>query len=284
MNALDIKNLRKEYPTFVLNDISFSIPKGYILGFIGENGAGKTTTIKAILNLISKDGGTVEILGRDIDKHELDIKQDISYMSGDMVYYPKRKLREITKIFRQFFSRWDQPLFDHYMEVFELDPEKQFGDLSKGMKVKYSLALALSHHSKLIICDEPTSSLDPVARDHLLEIFQSIVEDGEVTILFSTHITSDLEKCADYITFIQDGNIIESSSKDDLLASYRLVSGTKEQILALKDQLIAYKQNAFGLTGLLSTKHAETLKDIDVRPCTLDDIMIYYALKRGEHK
>ena len=155
---------------------------------------------------------------------------------------------------------------------------KKVDELSKGMKMKYALALALSHNAKLLILDEPTSGLDPVARDNLLEIFQSVVEEGEVSILFSTHITSDLEKCADYITFIKDGKLIESSTKDDLIDKYRLVNGTKEQLSEIKDQMIAYKENAFGFNGLIETKD---VKETGVRygVPSLDDIMIYYSGK-----
>jgi len=277
MNCLEVRNLTKKYETFTLNNISFEIPKGYIMGFIGENGAGKTTTINALLNIINRDNGTVSIFGKDIDKQELEIKKDIGFVSGES-FYPKSKLRDITKVYKRFYSKWDDSTYQSYIKLFKLNEDKKVDELSKGMKMKYALALALSHKAELLILDEPTSGLDPVARDNLLEIFQTVVEDGEVSILFSTHITSDLDKCADYITFIKDGKLIESSTKDDLIDKYRLVNGTKEQLSEIKDQMIAYKENAFGFNGLIETKD---VKQTGVRygVPSLDDIMIYYSGK-----
>lgn len=263
-----------------MNDVSFSIPMGYIMGFIGENGAGKTTTLKAMLNIISKDGGHVSIFGKDMDEFEIEIKKDISFMSGKS-FYPKRKIKEITKVFKRFFPNFDDDLYFKYIQKFNLDQDKKMDELSQGMSLKYSIALALSHHAKLIILDEPTSGLDPVARDALLEIFQSIIEDGEVSILFSTHITSDLEKCADYITFIQNGQIIESLAKDNLIDKYRLVNGGKEAIDDIKNDLISYKKNSFGFTGLIKKEHLKENNSIRVGVPSLDDIMIYYA-ERGD--
>jgi ABC-2 type transport system ATP-binding protein len=277
MNCLEVRNLTKKYETFTLDNISFEIPKGYIMGFIGENGAGKTTTINALLNIINRDNGTVSIFGKDIDKQELEIKKDIGFVSGES-FYPKSKLRDITKVYKRFYSKWDDSTYQSYIKLFKLNGDKKVDELSKGMKMKYALALALSHKAELLILDEPTSGLDPVARDNLLEIFQTVVEDGEVSILFSTHITSDLDKCADYITFIKDGKLIESSTKDDLIDKYRLVNGTKEQLSEIKDQMIAYKENAFGFNGLIETKD---VKETGVRygVPSLDDIMIYYSGK-----
>jgi ABC-2 type transport system ATP-binding protein len=279
MNVLKIKNLRKEYPNFLLNDVSFSIPKGYIMGFIGENGAGKTTTLKAMLNIINKDGGNVEIFGKSMDENEIDIKKDISFMPGNS-FYPKRKIKDITKVFKRFYSNFDEDLYQQYLIKFNLDQNKKLDELSQGMSLKYSIALALSHHAKLIILDEPTSGLDPVARDALLEIFQNIIEDGEVSILFSTHITSDLEKCADYITFIQNGEIIESLSKEDLITKYRLINGDLDTLDSIKNDMISYKKNSFGFTGLIKTGQLKENNKIKIGHPSLDDIMIYYA-ERG---
>jgi len=279
MKVLEVENLRKEYPKFILNNISFNIPQGYIMGFIGENGAGKTTTLKAMLNIISKDGGTVNIFGKNMDENEIDIKKDIAFMAGK-AFYPKRKIKEITNIFKRFYSNFDEALYQQYLDKFNIDADKKMDELSQGMSLKYSITLALSHHAKLIILDEPTSGLDPVARDSLLEIFQSIIEDGEVSILFSTHITSDLEKCADYITFIQNGEIIESLSKDDLIDKYRLINGASNSLDSIKDDLVSYKKNAFGFTGLIKTDRLKENSAIRVGVPSLDDIMIYYA-ERG---
>ena len=278
MKTLVINKLRKEYDSFLLNDVSFEIPQGYIMGFIGEDGAGKTTTLKTMLNVINRDGGTVEIFGKDMDQYEMEIKKEIAFVSGDS-FYPKRTLKEIVGVYRRFYSTWDQKRYDNLCYQFSLEQGKKTDELSKGMRMKFTIALALSHNAKLLILDEPTSGLDPVARDQLLELFQEIVENGEVSILFSTHITSDLEKCADYITFIKDGSIVESCTKDDLIDKYRLVAGSSEELESIKSSLISHKVNAFGFTGLV--KSDEFLdKNIKTASPSLDDIMIYYA-ERG---
>lgn len=279
MKTLSVKNLQKNYETFSLKDVSFDIPKGYIMGFIGENGAGKTTTLKAMLNIISNDGGTVEVFGKNIIDHELEIKKDIAFVSGES-FYQKSTLRDITSVFKNFYDNWDDQKYLDLLKSFSLDDKKRVDQLSQGMKVKYSIALALSHSAKLLILDEPTSGLDPVARDGLLAIFQDLVEDGEVSILFSTHITSDLDKCADYITFIQDGSIVESCSKDDLIDNHTLITGSTSSLESVKDKLISYKTNAFGFTGLMKSDVSLANADIKSAPPTLDDIMIYYA-ERG---
>ncbi len=276
MNALEIYGLTKKYEKFLLDHVSFSIPKGYIMGFIGENGAGKTTTIKSMLNVVRRDSGDITILGKDIDQEELAIKSNIGYVSGDL-FYPKKKISEITKIYRRFFDQWDQPRYESLLEAFHLDESKKVDELSKGMQLKYLIALALSHHAELLILDEPTSGLDPVARDELLEIFQKIIEDEEASILFSTHITSDLDKCADYITFIKKGKIIESCSKDDLIDKYRLVNGTKEQLKSIKNRLVSYKENVFGFNGLIKTEDTKKTDTVNIGQPSLDEIMIYYA-------
>ncbi|MCD4827115.1 MAG: ABC transporter ATP-binding protein [Acholeplasmataceae bacterium] len=280
MNSIEIKNLTKSYKTFTLNNINLSVPKGYIMGFIGENGAGKTTTIKTLLNIAKRDQGEVTILGRDLDSNELDIKSKIGYVSGDM-FYPKKSIKEITKVYKRFYTQWDESLYQSYLVKFKLDPNKKIHELSKGMQLKYLITLSLSHHAELLILDEPTSGLDPVARDNLLELFQTIIEDEETTIFFSTHITSDLEKCADYITFIKDGNIIESCSKDDLIDAYRYVSGSEKELEIMKDRLISFKTNAFGFNGLIKTNNVVKSDTAKIGQPTLDEIMIFHTAQEG---
>ena len=280
MNAVEIKNLTKKYKTFTLNDISFSIPKGYIMGFIGENGAGKTTTIKAMLNIIRRDHGHIEIFNEALDTHELNIKSKIGYVSGN-IFYPKKTVREVTNIYKRFYDYWDESIYQHYLSEFNLDSSKRIDELSKGMQLKYAITLALSHHAELLILDEPTSGLDPVARDQMLELFQTIMEKEETTIFFSTHITSDLEKCADFVTFIKDGQIIESCTKDDLTDKYRYVSGTEQELLHMKNRLISYKKNSFGFHGLMKTSEVSTADTAQIGQPSLDDIMIFYAFSKG---
>jgi ABC-2 type transport system ATP-binding protein len=183
---------------------------------------------------------------------------------------------------RRFYTHWDEKTYEGYMRRFSIDENKKVSELSSGMRVRYSLALALSHHAKLLILDEPTSGLDPVARDDLLELFQELIEDGERSILFSTHITSDLEKCADYITYIQRGRIIESRAKDDLIAAYRLVQGTREQLGSVLPRLISHKEHAFGFTGLMRTADITKADGIETGPPSIEDIMIYHERMETE--
>lgn len=204
--VLSVKNLQKEYPKFKLENVSFEIESGTIMGLIGRNGAGKTTTIKSILNLIHISGGSIEYFGKDLKTHETEIKKQIGYAGGAVDYYKKKKIKNIAAITKTFYESWDDKAYEKYMKLFEIDEDKTPSELSEGMKVKLNIVIALSHGAKLLILDEPTSGLDPVSRDELLEVFKYIAKNG-AAILFSTHITSDLEKCADGITYIKKGKI-----------------------------------------------------------------------------
>ena len=216
---LEVNNLTKVYPTFELKPVSFHIKAGEVMGFIGRNGAGKTTTLKSILNLVHSDAGSVRILGMDYLDNEDEIKQQIGYAVGGINYYKREKLKEIVAITRIFYDNWDDEAYRHYLDAFKLDENKKIMELSEGMKVKFYLTLALSHNAKLLILDEPTSGLDPVSRDEMNEIFRKLAEKG-VAILFSTHITSDLEKCADTITYIKNGELLLSAKKEDFIRYY----------------------------------------------------------------
>ena len=284
MAILQIEGLCKRYPSFYLEDVSFALEAGYIMGFIGSNGAGKTTTLKCIINLVQKDSGVVTILGKDFTQNEVDLKQDLGIMFGGVDYYSKHKIGQITQVVRRFFQNWDDEIYHAYLQRFSLDENKRVDELSNGMRVKYSLVLALSHQAKLFLLDEPTSGLDPVARDDILELFQELIEDGSRSILFSTHITSDLEKCADYITYIENGQIIESRSKDDLLAEYRIVKGKQDQLQEIESKLVGYKKNAFGFTGLAKTADLNGDESLLIDPANLEDIMIYYHRKSTENE
>lgn len=284
MSLLTVEGLNKCYPAFHLKDVSFSLETGYIMGFIGSNGAGKTTTLKCILNLVHKDSGVVTVLGQDFTQNEIELKQEIGFMLGGVDYYRKSRIGQITKVVRRFYKHWDERIYQSYLRRFALDENKKVDQLSNGMRVKYSLALALSHQAKLFLLDEPTSGLDPVARDDLLELFQELIEEGSRSILFSTHITSDLEKCADYITYIDNGRIIESRSKDDLIAAYLIVKGTQDQLKPLASHLISYKLNAFGFTGLIKTTDLSQRDGLLVEPPSLEEIMIYHSKRETEYE
>ncbi len=194
MNILEVENLCKTYPAFKLRNVSFALEHGYIMGFIGSNGAGKTTTLKSVMGLVIKDSGAVRVFGEDFAQQELNIKQKIGFMMGGTDCFPKHRLSQITDVVRRFYPEWNEEVYRAYLRRFSLNENKKIDELSGGMRVKYSLALALSHNAELLLLDEPTSGLDPVARDDLLELFQQLIEDGNRSILFSTQITSDLAK------------------------------------------------------------------------------------------
>ncbi len=219
-DLLRVEHLNKHYPGFALNDVSFSVKPGRIMGLIGKNGAGKSTTLKSILNMVRPESGTVTMLDKDFYGHEKECKQDIGVVFGGIDFYPLKKLSAITAVTRRFYQNWDQERYNDYLRQFSLDERKQFRSLSNGMKVKYLLALALSHHAALYILDEPTSGLDPVSRDEILHIFTRIVRDGNRSVLFSTHITSDLDRCADDITYIKNGRVLKSADRETFLHSF----------------------------------------------------------------
>ena len=231
MNVLEVRELRKTYPAFTLKDVSLDVPQGAIVGFIGRNGAGKSTTLKSVLGLVHPDSGTVRAFGLDYAANEATIRRRIGVVLGGIDFYPKKKVGVITDVTRRFYSNWDEDKYRHYLELFAIDESKRVDQLSSGMKVKYMIALALSHSAELLILDEPTSGLDPVSRDELVELFRHIVADGSRSILFSTHITSDLEKCASHIAFIKDGEMLYDGGVEDFKARFRDKGETLEDII-----------------------------------------------------
>ena len=221
MNSLlSVTHLSKRYPSFSLEDVSFSITPGRVMGLIGKNGAGKSTTLKCLLHMSQPDYGQVLAFGQDYFQNETTLKPSLGIVFDGIDFYPLKKLSAITSVVRRFYQNWDQARYESYLHRFALEENKKFKELSNGMKVKYLLALALSHHAKLLILDEPTSGLDPVSRDELLHIFRQIVDDGQKSILFSTHITSDLDRCADDITYLQNGRVLQSADKQTFLQSF----------------------------------------------------------------
>jgi len=284
MLAIKVENLVKHYPKFHLNQVSLELEQGYIMGFIGSNGAGKTTTLKSILNMIQIEQGTVTVLGQNFAENEIAIKQDMGYIFGEADYYTKSKIKKVTNVVKRFYTNWNEEVYYAYLKKFHLDENKKIAELSAGMRVKYALTLALSHEAKIFILDEPTSGLDPVARDGLLEIFQELVESGERSILFSTHITSDLDKCADYITFIQNGSIIKSSTKDDFISAFSMIQGPMDKLDLYQKQMISYKVHSFGFKGLIKNENLEKSDGVLFEVPNLEDIMIYYAKKEEDHE
>lgn len=276
MEALSVKGLCKEYPSFSLKDISFSIEQGAIMGFIGRNGAGKTTTLKSILNLVHPSRGEIRFFGMELEKNELEIKKQIGFVSGGVDYYVKKKIKTITNVTRRFYDDWDEQAYRRYMAQFELDENKTPDQLSAGMKVKYALTLALSHRAKLLILDEPTSGLDPVSRDDLLDVFLSLQREG-VSILFSTHITSDLDRCADSITYIRRGEIATSMPLERFLGQYMAAEIEADAIPAdISALLIGAKPAKRGYTAIVNKQDAAKLPAfVRLAPADLETAMIH---------
>lgn len=227
---LTVRNLCKNYPAFELHDVSFSIRASSIMGLIGRNGAGKTTTIKSILRLVRPDGGSVEFLGQPVDDDAAALRREAGYVSGDLCYYPRKRLSQLTAVTRSFYSAWDSARYEALLRRFSLDDSKRVCELSAGMKVKYQLACALSHGAKLLILDEPTSGLDPVSRDDLLDLLRSLCEQDGVSILFSTHITSDLDACADDVTYLQNGAVAASCPLSEFTAPWKKLTGPEASL------------------------------------------------------
>ncbi len=270
--VLEIRGLCKDYPAFHLKDVSFSLERGRIMGFIGRNGAGKTTTLKSALNIVHPAAGELKYFGLDFAENELEIKRRIAFVSGGANYYPNKKLAAITAVTRSFYEHWDEAAYRRYLELFNLDESKTPKALSAGMQVKYALALALSHGAELLILDEPTSGLDPVSRDELVDVFLSLADEG-VSILFSTHITDDLDKCADDVTYIRNGEIVFSLPIGELREKYRAVAVTAEQAEKYADKLIGCKRAKEGFTALV--ERGELEEELPGRAAGLEEIMVH---------
>ena len=280
---LEVEDLNKKLGyedrnSFELEDVSFKLKPGYIMGFIGPNGSGKTTTIKLIMNLLKKDSGSIKIFGKDNVDFEKEVKDRIGFVYDQSNFYEELDMEEMTSIVAPFYSKWDEEVYQSYMERFKLDERQTIKSLSKGMKTKYALAIALSHHADLIIMDEPTSGLDPVFRREILEILQEIILDEDKSIFFSTHITTDLDKIADYITYIDQGKIRLSQSKESLTDQYRLVKGGKEDLEKIgRENIIGIKESGFGFEGLIESELVKDYQNLDLvlDPPILEDIMYY---------
>ena len=275
--ALEVKNLCKKYDNFELKNVSFNLPKGMIMGFIGENGAGKTTTIKAILNIIKLYSGEIKIFGLDNLKDDKKIKEEIGVVLDDMFFPEILTPNDINSTMKSIYKNWDTKMFYDYLKKFSLLPNKQIKTFSKGMRKKLEIVTALSHHPKLLILDEPTSGLDPVARAEVIEIFQSILEKESCSILLSSHITADLEHIADYITFINNGEIILSKTTNELLDKYGIVKCTEKEFKKInKKDYIKYKKTKYEYEVLVENKKDFKSKyNISIiDKITLDDLMV----------
>ena len=282
--ALRVMNVSKHYPGFNLSNVSFELERGYVMGLIGPNGAGKSTLIKLIMNLVKRDGGTIEVFGLDNQEHELEIKERIGFVYDTIPYYGMLTVSEMKSLIAPFYQKWNENVFRRYLKEFGLNPGQKIDTLSRGMQTKFQLAVALSHEAEFIIMDEPTSGLDPVFRSELLDILYDIIQDEEKTILFSTHITTDLEKIADYITFINDGQLVFCMPKDEVLDRYAVVKGGLELLgSGLERRFVGMRRGHTGFAAL--TDDAEALmreygQKLVVEKASLEDIMVYMV--RGE--
>ena len=284
-SALEIHELTKKYEGFTLDHISFQVPSGSIVGLIGENGAGKTSTINAVLGLIKKDSGEIEILGENADNLGSPIKEEIGVVFDGSNFSEELTPVKLNKVLRDVYSSWDQVLFSKLLEQMEVPLSKKIKTFSKGMKMKLSIAVALAHHPRLLILDEATSGLDPVMRDDILDMFLDFVQDEEHSILVSSHITSDLEKVADYIVFIHKGKIIFAKSKDELLENYGIIKCGREQFEALdQEDQITYRRLDYEWQVLTADRNRTQKKypKALVIPATIDEIMLLYV--KGEHR
>ncbi len=254
-NILEIKNLCKKYKEFELQDVNITLPKGMIMGFIGENGAGKTTTIKAILDIIRNYTGEIKIFGYDNKKDSKKIKEDIGAVLDDMFFPEILTPNDINNIMKDIYKNWDSELYFKYLIDFGLPKTKQIKTFSKGMRKKLEIATAISHHPKLLILDEPTAGLDPIARNEVIDIFQSFIQNEECSIFLSSHITTDLEHIADYITFINSGKIILSKTREELLEDFGIVKCSKEEFEKIdKKDFIKYKKSKYEYDILVENK------------------------------
>ncbi|MCI9976361.1 ABC transporter ATP-binding protein [Clostridioides difficile] len=283
MDAITIKNLNKTYKDFSLQNVSFSVPKGSIMGFVGENGAGKTTTLKAILNLISYDSGNIEIFGLDNKKNEKEIKEQIGVVFEGSNFHENLNLDNVSKIMSKIYKNWNHALFKDYLKKLRVPENKLIKEFSKGNKMKLSIAVALSHNPKLLILDEATSSLDPIVREEILDIFLDFIQDEEHSIILSSHITSDLDKIADYITFIHKGKIVFSENKDELINNMGILKCKPTDFDNIsKEDYSYYRKSQFGYEVLLNDKYRFIAKhpNFVVDNTSIEEIMLFYV--RGD--
>lgn len=278
MNAVEVKELTKKFKSFTLDHVSFSLPAGCIMGLVGENGAGKSTTLKLLLNMIQKDSGRITILGKDeknIDKNEIGVVFD------ECRFHESFTAKDINQVLKSIFQRWNEQQFFDYLNRFEVPSNKKLKEFSRGMKMKISIAAAVSHDAKLLLLDEPTSTLDPVVRDEMLDIFYDFISDEQHSIIISSHIVSDLEKVCDYIAFMHKGKMILCEEKDRLLQECRLAQMSEAEFSAIdKDEIIGSRKTPFGITAVIRKAAAAQIRN--TQPINLEDLFVYMI--RGEEK
>ena len=276
-NNILVRDLCKQFDEFLLDHVSFQVPKGRIVGFIGENGAGKSTTINLILDELIKDNGQIQILGREHTSSS--VKEDIGVVFDECNFHDVFNVSDIEKILSGVYKSWDSSLYRQYLKKFKIPERKQIGSFSKGMKMKLSIICAMAHKPKLLILDEATTGLDPVVRDEMLDLFLEFIQDEECSIFFSSHITSDIQKIADYVILIHQGKIIFEEQKDDLVYHFGIVKCGREKFASISpDDYIIHRVTNVSVECLVRDKEAirRKYKDIVVDNATLEDIMLFY--------
>ncbi len=284
-NAIEIKGVTKRYDGFVLDNISFDVPKGCIMGFIGQNGAGKTTTIRSMLHITDIDSGEIRLLGLDHIADETELKKRIAVVFDELPFHDIFSVRDMAKIFEGMYPEWDNTAYMQYIERFQLPQKKKIGQFSKGMKMKLQIACALSHNAELLVMDEATTGLDPVVRDEILHIFMEYLQTGERSILMSSHITSDLEKIADMVTFIDKGRILLSGYKDEITESHGIIKCDKDKLQEIDpEDIVSIRTNSFGAEVMVNDRESAGYKyrDCVIDPASLDDIMLYYVHREAK--
>lgn len=285
-NILEVSDINKSYGDFSLDNITFYLPEGCITGFVGINGAGKTTTLRSILGLTNKVSGKIKFFGMDINGNESKIKDRIGLVFDEGCFYDELTLSEMKSIIAPAYKNWCEQDFVEYLDRFSLNPKQKINTLSKGMRMKYALALALSHKAELLIMDEPTSGLDPLIRSQLLDILKDYMNKDGKGVFFSTHITSDLDKIADMLIMIDNGQIVFQEEKDSLLDSYRIVKGSKEKLdTDTRKMFLNIEENVFGFTGITKQASAvlERMRDVIMERPTIEDIMLANVERREKN-
>ena len=281
---LEIRNLSKSFGGFALRNISFALPKGYIMGLIGPNGSGKTTTIQLILNMLRRDSGTIQVLGRDILAQEQAIKASLGVVFDSSCFSDDWQAAQVEQAISPFYANWNRDTFAQLLRKFHIDPARRGRELSRGMQMKLMLACAFSYDAKLLIQDEPTSGLDPVSRDELLSILAAYIEDGEHSVLFSTHITEDLERAADYITYLRYGELVFSGSKEEFVNGFRMAKGGREELTPeLRARAAGIRTFPTGFEALIRAQDAAAFSHLEIEPASIDEIVVFTSKEGDMH-
>ena len=282
-NVIELRNVVKDYGDFKLDNVSFAVPEGSVCGFIGQNGAGKTTTINLILDVIKKDAGEVFLFGQPVDGKSASLREDVGVVFDEMGFHDFMTGKDINIMMKNIYKNWDEKVFFDYLKKFSLPSKKPCGKFSRGMRMKLQIAVALSHHAKLLVMDEPTSGLDPIVRNEMINIFREFVVEEDHTILLSSHITGDLEKIADEVVFIDGGKIVLSGNKDEILEKHGILKCKKNELSKISESLIvSFEESSFGAEVLVNDRHAAAglYPDMILENAQLEQIMIFYVNKK----